>query len=148
MSNIRPPINGQRRRGVAMAAVVICLMVIGLMAAGLVQRLVLQQRQTRQQQQRLQAFWLAESAVVRAERTLRRDPEFGGDRWVVVLDVEEEGTDDASRRGVAETTIAKVPSDPQARRIVVTAWWPDDPIHRGQHQRELTLSLSNQGASP
>ena len=78
------------RRGMVLAAVLVCLFILLLITAGLLRTLVLQHRQVPLRYDQMQAQWLAESGVNLAQAELLRDATYRGevilisanlDRW-------------------------------------------------------------------
>ena len=120
----------------------VCLSVVLLLSAAIVRNLVFHQRQTRADQQRLQAMWLAESAVDRAYAALRLSPEFTHAVWQVELTGAH-----GPETGVAEISVESDSSSSRQRRIHIVARWPDDPLHRSVHRKDLIINLPEPGDS-
>jgi Tfp pilus assembly protein PilX len=123
-----------RRLGVILAAVLLSLLVVMLVGGELAKAISLQHRQARLAEDRLQAFWIAESAVQRAVRALAKAPEYAGETWRVPAEALGSG-----RAGVATIKIESAAGAAPPRRILVQAYYPEDPIQRTLYERELVL---------
>lgn len=121
-----------RRAGAVLAAVLLSLLVVLLVGAELTKAIVQQRRQSRLTEDRQQAFWIAESAVLRAVHALAKSPDYQGETWRVSGEVL--GT---SRAGVATIKVARAEGSPERRRIVVQAYYPEDVVYRTLYEREL-----------
>ena len=128
------------RRGMVLAALLICMLIVMLVSAALVRGLVVQHRLARGEAQRLQAMWLAESAVDRAVVKLRSNAAYSGETWSVSL-----GEPAGAASGVAVIRVATVEGADEQRTIAVEARWPDDPVFRVLEQRELVIDLVDEG---
>jgi len=125
-----------RRNGAALVITIVCLTVVLLLSAAIVQNLAFHQRQSRADQQRLQAFWLAESAVDRAMAALQLDPDYAGTVWQIEI-----AGAHGPQTGVAEIQVESDESSSRQRRIHIVARWPNDPVHRYVHQKDLVIKL-------
>jgi type II secretory pathway component PulK len=123
-----------RRGGVILAVALVTLLVVMLLGGELIKATVVRHRQLRQAEQRQQSFWLAESAVQRARHALAESPEYEGETWRVPEEVF--GTGGA---GVAVISVDPSAEPGQGRTIRVQASYPDDPVHRILHERELLV---------
>lgn len=124
-----------RRLGAILAAVLLSLLVVMLLSAELTEAISLHHRQSRLAEDRQQAFWIAESAVQRAVHALAQSPDYAGETWRVPAEVLGSG-----RAGVATIKVEPVAGAAGQRRIVVQAYYPDDPVQRTSYERELVLN--------
>ena len=125
---------------VTLVAAVVCLVVMMLVAAALVRSLVIQQRQSRDVVQKLQAMWLAESAVGRAAVRLREDAAYPGETWRVDIAV-------GNKTLSAAVLIRVDPVEGRAdqRNVHIESRWPDDPLDRSMHRKDVVIQLSSLG---
>jgi type II secretory pathway component PulK len=126
-----------------MVAALVCLLVVLIMGAALLRGLIVHQRQSRHEVQRVQALWLAESAVGRAVARLQADPSYDGETW-------EPGGDALDGDGAAWVRIDVEEMEGQAeqKRVRIEARWPNDPLYRSIHRKELIVPLKGSGDSP
>ncbi len=79
----RRPLRMARRRGLILAAALVCIAVALMLATVLAKATLLQHHQTDLAGCEQQSFWLAESAVQRAIHNLRSSPAYTGETWDV-----------------------------------------------------------------
>ena len=123
-----------RRRGAILAAVLLSLLVVMLLGAELTEAIVQHHRQCRLAEDRQQAFWIAESALQRAVYAVAKSPDYKGETWQVPAEVLGSG-----RAGVAAIQVEPAEGAAARRRIVVQAYYPDDPMQRTLYERELIV---------
>jgi Tfp pilus assembly protein PilX len=76
----------EKRRGGALVIALLTLMVVMLMAGTLLRSLLAARHQSMKSATALQAAWLADSAIQRAQVRLTSDPSYRGETWEVELD--------------------------------------------------------------
>ncbi len=130
------------KRGATLAAAVICLLVIMLFSSAVVSALTTRFRATRLDEQQLQCLFLADSAAARAQVKCAANSAYTGETWSIELD-----SQGVARTGVAEIRVEPIANQPGQRRVHVEARWPDDPVHRVQRIKELTIRLPENGAA-
>lgn len=123
-------LNRRRRSAVIMAAVLIALAVVLMMGAVVTQALVVQRQEARGIERQQQAFWLAESGVLRGLRRVADDPEYAGETWRVPA--ESLGTD---KGAVVSISVEPVDKPEPGKTLTVEARYPDDPVHRVVYRR-------------
>jgi type II secretory pathway pseudopilin PulG len=120
----------------------ICLVVVAIIGAAIVQTLMREHQQARQQQLQTQTMWVAESAIQRAAAQLHRDADYTGETWQIeAKDVGGEWPAEAIIR------VEPVADDQTARRVLVTARYPQRPLHRIIQEREIEIRLPTSGES-
>jgi Tfp pilus assembly protein PilX len=137
----RSPLQRNLRCGTILAAALICLLVVSVLGASLLRRTILEHRQSLQRERQGQAFWLAESGLQRARAALTASHSYAGETWQVP-------SDQLADRDAGTITI-EVQTDeasPNQRRILVTAAWGDDQIHRVTFRRQIQIKMPDQGA--
>jgi Na+-transporting NADH:ubiquinone oxidoreductase subunit NqrC len=72
-----------RRRGTILVIVLVCLILAATLSGVLIRRLVQEQRQLRRHEDQIQAFWLVESAVDRADAQRLRSSGYMGEVWEI-----------------------------------------------------------------
>jgi type II secretory pathway pseudopilin PulG len=136
------------RRGGAMALALVVLLVVALASGLTLQAILRSHRASREHHQRLQAELLADSAVARAREMLRKDVAWKGETWTVDLESPTTGeSPDSDSQGVA-TTRVETDSAKGRSRIIVSAIYPNDPVHRAQAARDVSLVTPSPGGSP
>ncbi|MCA9153269.1 MAG: hypothetical protein KDA38_00715 [Planctomycetales bacterium] len=127
-----------RRRGVLIVAVMVCLFVVLGIAGSTVQALVREHRQSRTTMRRAQTEMLARSALDRASARLRQDSSYMGETWHVV--------DGQLADGGASITIVVEPGDqPNQRLISVEATYPKQSATPVLIQRHESVSVVDSG---
>jgi hypothetical protein len=128
-----------RRAGI-LAAALVCLMIVMLYTAVVARSIVIRQRTTKWEERQTQCFWLAESALARGLTRARLQSDYTGESWRVDLVDPQRGL-----AGVADIRVEPAAGEPGAKRIVVDARWPDDPLDRVVWHKELVFSPSLEG---
>lgn len=133
-----------RQTGAILVVVLVSLLVLMMIGSTLIQTLLLHHREARRTEHSQQSFWLAESATQRAASRVAASADYAGETWRVPPEVL--GGD---AEGVAVIRLEKLEGQPDARRIVVEASYPEDSSKRILHRRERTVHLSSDsGDSP
>jgi hypothetical protein len=120
------------RSGTILVLVLIGLLIVSLVSAAMTRAGVRQHRQSRRSELRLQALWLADSAVQRAQHALGQSPDYQGETWRVPAEVL-----GAEHAGEAFIEVRPVAEPAPGRRIRVQAVYPADSVHRISLEREL-----------
>ena len=123
------------RAGVILVVALVSLLVVTLLGGELIKATVVRHRQARLAEQRQQSFWLAESAVGRALHALAESPDYEGETWRVP-----ESSFGTGLVGVAVISVEPAEGPSEGRLIRVQAHYPDDPVHRILHERELLVN--------
>jgi hypothetical protein len=91
----------------------------------------------------VQAQWLAEAALERAAARLRADAEYGGETWNISA-VELGG----EKAALVEIRVESVDDDESSDKLVilVTADYPNDPVHRCRWKKQLEITLKTTSA--
>jgi type II secretory pathway component PulK len=133
---MRRQTGGQTRRGGALIVAVVCIAAAGVILLSIVRLAAARRQAVQVETWRLQARWLSQSALERAEARLAADPRYAGETWSVPAEA-------LGRPDAASVRIAVAPADsrPKARRVRVEADYPDDPVHRVRHSREKVVEL-------
>jgi Tfp pilus assembly protein PilX len=128
------------RRGATLVLVMACLLVVALLGMALVRAAVRRHRQTRREHQRLQAFWLAESAALRAAARLAADPDYAGETWK--LPATHFGGNSPGVVVIRLETAAPADSEtaPAERTVIIEARYPADDQRGVMHRRRIPLS--------
>lgn len=130
---------GKRRRGLVLAAALMCLLIVMLFAAAVAQSLVLQRKASRAEARRTQAFWLAESAAGRAVTRCRADQDYAGETWQVSWSAQ-----DREQIGVAHV---EVRPEGDLRHIRIDARWSAEATADVRHHKEFTIRIGS-GVKP
>jgi Tfp pilus assembly protein PilX len=125
---------GRRSRGLATAAVLVCLLLITLISLATLRASFARRQMVRAQEVKLQAEWLAEAGMERARSRLAADVKYRGESWSITAS-ELDSADDA----LVTIAIEPVISDPKARRVRVRADYPREPPRRARHSREQVI---------
>jgi type II secretory pathway component PulK len=125
----------RKRFGAVLAAVLMTLLAVLWIGTELTRSSVMRYRSATQAEQRQQAFWLGESAVVRARKALRESPDYEGETWNVGAEVLGSG-----EAGEVVITVESSTEDTGARRILVQAYYPEDAVHRTLCTREVIVN--------
>jgi hypothetical protein len=122
----------------------VTLLIITSTMAAIIHSLLVDLRQTRQAANELQAHWLADSAVGRAEAQLRANPEYAGETWNPLVGL----ADDNNSAGVAEIRIERTKEPGNKPRVIVDARYPDHPLRRVVTRRTFLIppTKNNSGA--
>ena len=131
----------QIRSGTAMVVALVALLVVTLIAATVLRTTISLHRQSRIYDRQLQADWLADSAVARAAAQLSSNADFRGETWTVDLAPQAGG-------GVVAITVEAIDGQPQGRKIIIEARYPDDPVQRAVATRNLILDVPATGDVP
>lgn len=127
------------RRGVVLAAALVCLIVVTALGGLLLNATLGAQRQALRREHQLQALWLAESGAERARAALAESAEYRGESWQ--LEAEQLG-------GTYPALIAiqiEAGDGPSAGRIVVEAAYPKDHPRRVVWTQTLRMQASPGG---
>jgi hypothetical protein len=130
------------RSGTILVVVLLGLLVVMLFGLTLTKAVVTHHRHKRISSFQAQSFWLAESAVQRAVRSLSKSPEYKGETWRLPADVL-----GGQHAGVATILVETVTEPAVGRLIRVEAVYPEAPVRRVVHKRELFVNLSSRGGS-
>jgi Tfp pilus assembly protein PilX len=131
---IRRAFDRNRRRGLATAAVLICLFFITLISLATLRASFARRQMVRSNELKLQAEWLAEAGIERARSRIAADAKYSGETWSIAA-VELDSADDA----LVVINVEPVTSDPKARLVRVRADYPREPPRRARHSRELVV---------
>lgn len=136
-----------RRRGAALAVVLVCLLVMTVVGAAVAQSLLAGRREARREQDRLQTLWLAESGLARARARVDADPAYSGETWRISADE----LDD--RRGAdveivveaagAQREAGDADAEFDTRRISVTARFGRGPQQIAEHLERRVIVRSD-----
>lgn len=132
-----------QRRGIALVLVLACLFVVALAGMALLRSAANQYRQLRLERQRLQAFWLAESGVLRAAARLNQPADYVGETWNVPADQL-----DGVSAGSVRIEIQDVPGQPKQRLVLVQAHFPDAADRGAVQRRKILITLPETGVRP
>lgn len=133
----------QRRRGMLLISVLICLAVVMTLFAVWLRIVALERRQLVAQRDRMQAEYLARSGVERARAQLAHEPSYLGETWRVDKDSL------AARAGATVVIrVTAVPDQAQARRVSIETDFPDQGPARVRRSREVTMILPMPTAPP
>ena len=138
MNRLRP------RRGGALVAALVTLLVVMLVASAIVRSRVLAHRQARQGQYELQAQWLAEAGVERAQAQLTTASGYRSETWQPAL-VTATGS---ALSAAVEIRVEPAENTPDARRVIVTATYPNDRWRRVVVRREYNIQNMPEPAPP
>jgi Tfp pilus assembly protein PilX len=129
-----------RRGGAALVVAIVTLLVVMLMAGAVMRSLLVDLRESRQTATELQAQWLAEAAVDRAQAQLAIDGNYEGETWRAATD----GApgDESADVGVAEIRIERPSGDTNKARLTIKARYPDHPWRRVAASRTYEFTLS------
>jgi type II secretory pathway component PulK len=132
-----------RRRGVALVLVLACLFVVALVGMALLRSAANQYRQLRLERQRLQAFWLAESGVLRAAARLNGPTDYSGETWNIPA-----AELDGDSAGSVRIEVQMVPDQPKQRLVLVEAHFPDKADLGAVQRRRILITLPDEGVRP
>lgn len=124
-----------RRRGFMVIVALVCVAVVALMGLSALRMLVEERRHLRAQAWELQAEWLADAGMQRAEAMLAAGGDYAGETWLVPP--EDLGGEHAARVQIAVETIADRAG---TRRVRVVADYPDDPRLRARRTLETVVA--------
>jgi Tfp pilus assembly protein PilX len=133
----------RRRRGGGLVVAMVTLLVVTTLMGSVIRSLLVELRQSRQDAAQLQAQWLAEAAIERAQSRLRSNRDYSGETWVINLSPGANSEANASgvvEIGVVKTTVERGSED-QPTRVAVTARYPDDPRRRVQVERIFSIPV-------
>ncbi len=82
----------------------------------------------------LQAQWLAEAALERAAARLAKDSKYAGETWTVSA-----GEFVGRQGGAVKIRVGPDAGHPGRRVVRVEAYYPDDPVHRGRWEKQVTM---------
>lgn len=123
------------RRGVALAAILVCLFVASLLAFSLIELALMHHRQVQTVAEQQQCFWLAESGVQRAMQRLAKSSDYTGETWTVPAEAL-----GGSRLGVVTIQVTRPASQKTGGVLRVEARYPNDPVRPTVYQRELKFN--------
>ncbi|WP_435006687.1 hypothetical protein P12x_004191 [Tundrisphaera lichenicola] len=126
-----------RRRGLVSIVVLIALIVIALIGAGLLKAVLARRVEIGLEERRIQATWLAESALDRAEARLAESSDYQGESWEI-------SAQELGNRGSGTVLIQveEVPEHFDRRRVRIRADFPNHSIHRARQSLEAVLSIN------
>jgi type II secretory pathway component PulK len=104
------------RRATALIVAIVTLMVVMLITGTLLRSLVASQRHLGRWEQELQAQWLAEAALARAQAQLARHPDYASEQWQPAIGL---------GKLPAAATIRVERTADRGARIVAAARYPD-----------------------
>jgi Tfp pilus assembly protein PilV len=137
--------HSDRRRGLVMFAVLVCLVLIAMISGVLLKVAAAQRETLRIEERRLQAEWLVESGLERAVARLSQSADYKGETW-------ELSADDLGgpAPGLVKIEVKTIESQPTRRRVRVQADYPRGADRRARQSKELTVGISppNPGESP
>jgi len=134
------------RRGLTTVAVLICLVVILLISGVLLKIGVAHRDRVRAMEQSLQAEWLAQAGLDRAEARLASSAGYAGETWALAprdLGLTEAGGGEPKRAALVSIKVEKPPGAPERRLIKVQADFPPDPPHRARHSAQMLVELGS-----
>ncbi|WP_339909699.1 hypothetical protein [Symmachiella dynata] len=134
----RQPIQAEHnRRGAALIVAMICTVLVTLMLGTMVKITLTRAQQARHREHALQADWLAEAGLERAQALLTAQPDYQGETW----DIEAE-TLGGPYRGTVTIRVAAIPENPQARDVSVQAEYPAGQIERIRKSKQIEIILT------
>lgn len=116
----------------------IALLLASVIGVALLKTALTQRRLARREQDRAQSEWLAESGVERAAALLAGNAGYKGETWS--LAAKELGGDKAGRVVIE---VAPVSSDPNRRRITVTADFPAGTQQRSRTSKVIEIDVKH-----
>ncbi|HRX80252.1 MAG TPA: hypothetical protein P5307_14375 [Pirellulaceae bacterium] len=125
-----------RRAGVVLIAVLVALLIVMLISATIVRGLVVQHRLASAEPIRAQAFWLAESALQRAQKQLESNVDYDGEMWQAEL------VSGGGEFGQVVIHVEPIENEPGKRTILVQARFPNDPINGVLEERSLVVATA------
>lgn len=128
-----------RRRGAVLIAALLSLLVVMLLGGALVCTVIRHDRQNRWHQNQLQAMWLAHYGLQHATFELAANPAYTGQQWQLTPEVL--GTEHSGR------IVVRVLETDQAKKILVEAYYPDDPVYRVTGRKQITFRTGKSGES-
>jgi hypothetical protein len=123
-----------RRSGAVLIVVLVCFAVATVLFVLLARQAVAERHMAETRLWTLQAQWVAEAALERAAARLAAEPNYAGETWTIPA-AEFVGTDGARATIQVET----VADQPNRRLVRVEANYPDDPVHRAQFTKQVTI---------
>jgi hypothetical protein len=140
------------RRGLTTVAVLVCLVVIMLISGVLLKTGIAHRDQVRAQERSLQAQWLAQAGLDRAQARLAQSAGYTGEIWELAsrdLGLPEPTGAGHGPAAVVMIKIVKSDSSPERRLIKVQADFPPDPPRRARHSAQMLVELGSKqtGAS-
>ncbi len=124
----------QRRRGVVMVMVIVCLVVATVVCGLLLKTAVLARESADAQHHRVQARWLAESGIERAAARLAQDARYSGETWTLPAAELPHG-------GLVRIAVESPRGRAGARLVRVEARYPDDPLHGCRYTKEVVVEI-------
>ena len=124
------------RRGVILVAVIVCVAVASIIFLSIAKLMVAGRQTTQTETWQLQATWLAESGLERAASRLAADADYSGETWAVPADAI-----GGSEAGLVEIAVEAVPDEPDRRRVLIRADYPDVPLRRARHTKQAIVQL-------
>jgi len=135
------------RRGVLLAAVIICLAVASAVLLAVVKTAVTGSRALRTETWQVQAGWLAESGLERAADRLAADRTYAGETWRITA--EDFGPTAATDvEAVVKIEVETVARQPERRLVRVQADYPDHPEHRARQSRAAIVQVPPEKTPP
>lgn len=122
------------RSGAALIVAMICLLLAGMLCTVLVRTALAQREQLERDAWHLQAEWLVQSALNRAEAKLESDPAYAGETWTP--------THDGGVIGRVEIAIVSE-SGGTGRVLQMTVNVPDETLKRAHIEREVRLGAQD-----
>ena len=130
------------RRGAALIMAIVCLVIVTSLAVEIMRSMVAARQQSRFQRNELQATWLAEAGVSRAEARLNQAPTYHGETWTPELDLSDLSPHRVAPNGSVEIKIEPVAESETRRRVIVTATFPADSPATMRCRRERVVQLA------
>lgn len=130
----------RRRRGAILVAALILLLVVTLATGLIVRRVLANQRQWRADHRQLQALLLADAGEELALRRWHASAQYTGETW------QTPSTGEAGP-GRVVIRIESLPDDPQHKRLVVEASFPELQELSVRSRRERTIHVPSSGDS-
>ena len=133
----KPTRASHNRRGAALIVAMICAVLVTLMLSTMVKITLTRAQQARHREQALQADWLAEAGVERAQAMLTAQPDYQGETWAI-----EAETLGGPYHGAVTITVAAIPENPQARDVRVQADYPAGQTERIRKSKQIKMILT------
>ncbi len=136
-------IRGRHRGAMLLISVLACLTLVMVLVAVWVRAIGQERRQLRSQQNCLQAAYLAESGLRRAEAQLAKNAKYDGEIWRIDGD-----TSPAAAGATVTIRVESVSDNAQARRVRAMADFPAEGTARARRSQEITIVLPSREATP
>jgi type II secretory pathway pseudopilin PulG len=125
------------RRGAVLIIAIICAVLVTLMLGTMVKITLTRAQQARHRERALQADWLAEAGLERAQAMLTSQPGYTGETWAI-----ETETLGGPYSGVVTITIEAVPENTNARNVRIQADYPAGQTERIRKSKQVEIILT------